>query len=56
MLYRKLEEHVNKFWCRRHVIAAPNALTDKALDDVEQGIGLSKIYKDTDEMFRDSGA
>lgn|GEM_PF-6061908 len=30
-------------------------VTEKALDDIDQGIGLSKIYKDTDEMFRDLG-
>ncbi|MBP8599400.1 MAG: type II toxin-antitoxin system RelB/DinJ family antitoxin [Selenomonas sp.] len=38
------------------VIAAPNAVTEKALDDIDHGIGLSKVYKDTDEMFRDLGA
>ena len=31
------------------VIAAPNAVTEKALDDIDHGIGLSKVYKDTDE-------
>ena len=37
------------------VIAVPNAVTEKALDDIDHGIGLSKVYKDTDEMFRDLG-
>ena len=32
------------------------AVTEKALDDIDHGIGLSKVYKDTDEMFRDLGA
>ena len=34
-------------------IAAPNTVPEKALDDIDHGIGLSKIYKNTDEMFRD---
>ena len=32
-----------------------HAVTEKALDDIEQGPGLAKVYKDTDEMFRDLG-
>ena len=31
----------------------PNAATRQAIDDIEKGIGLSKPYKDIDEMFRD---
>lgn len=31
----------------------PNAVTKKAIEDVENGIGLSKPYTDIDEMFRD---
>ena len=30
-------------------------VTERALDDIDQGIDLSKIYKDTDEMYRDLG-
>lgn len=31
----------------------PNAVTQKAIEDVENGIGLSKPYTDIDEMFQD---
>ena len=31
----------------------PNEETRKAIEEVEQGIGLSKPYTDIDEMFRD---
>ena len=41
-------------WGKRPTGAA-HVVTEKALDDIDQGIGLSKIYKDTDEMFRDLG-
>ena len=32
-----------------------HAVTEKALDDIEHGRGLSRVYKDMDEMFRDLG-
>ena len=41
-------------WGKRPTGADP-AVTEKALDDIEQGPGLAKVYKDTDEMFRDLG-
>jgi len=31
----------------------PNAVTRQAIEDVENGIGLSKVYTDVDEMFSD---
>ena len=31
----------------------PNAETIKAIEDIENGIGLSKPYTDIEEMFRD---
>jgi hypothetical protein len=31
------------------------AVTEKVLDDIEHGRGLSRVYKDMDEMFRDLG-
>lgn len=37
-------------------VEVPNKATLKAIDDVEKGIGLSKVYEDVDELFEDLNA
>lgn len=37
-------------------LGIPNEETIKAIEDVENGIGLSKIYDNIDEMFEDLNA
>lgn len=38
------------------VSITPNAQTQKAIEDVEKGKGLSKIFTNTDELFEDLDA
>ena len=49
----KAEEHVKKKYPK---INDYNKETQKALEEVENRIGLSKVYDNIDEMFEDLGA
>ena len=51
------QQYLNRDICdlEEGMVGAAHVVTEKALDDIDQGIDLSKIYKDTDEMYRDLG-